>query len=226
MSLIENELLKLRARSHEVIQILHHQLELFEDSILQKDWEGLRQVQQYRSEALAKDMRLDRRCARILALHQPVAQDLRFVLAVYRMHFHVTEISERLEALGMRLAENLPILPPDQLDQVPLGQLVQNVRRLLETCIEAFFESDVDRSKKIDQDDEAVDESYEQCITQIQRQVTHPCSLPEARAWLELAIAAKTLEKIADYALGIADASIYHAEGIYYWHRSHPKHDS
>lgn len=45
-------------------------------------------------------------------------------------------------------------------------------------------------------------------------------SYEESQAWIELAIAVKTFEKIADYAIGIADASIYHTEGVYYWHRS------
>jgi phosphate transport system protein len=220
MSLIETEILKLQARARQVITILQKRLELFEQAVLAKDWARLREVRQYKVEALTQDMRLDRRCTRILALHQPVAQDLRLVLAVFRMHFYITEIADRLEALGERLAEHLPNLPPEKLEQVPFFDLVQHVRQLLDACLEAFFQADMHRAKLIPQEDDAVDRSYQRCLREVQIQIMAPVSFRESAAWMELAIAAKTLEKIADYAIGIADASIYHTEGVYYWHRS------
>ncbi len=220
MSLIETELLKLQSRARQVVAILQKRLEIFAEAVAGADWIRLREVRRYQAEALAQDMRLDRRCARILALHQPVAQDLRLVLAVLRMHFYLTEISERLESLGDRLATHLPILPPEKLQQVPLATLVKNVQQLLDSCLDAFFQADSLRAKRISHEDEAVDRSYEQCIREIYHQISLPLSYEESQAWTELAIATKTFEKIADYAIGIADASIYHTEGVHYWHRS------
>ncbi len=220
MSLIETEILKLQARTRQVTTIMQKRLELFADAVAAEDWDRLREVRRYQAEALAQDMRLDRRCARILALHQPVAQDLRLVLAVLRMHFYLTEISDRLEALSERLAIHMPKIPPEKLRRVPFATLVQNVRQLLSSCLEAFFQADSQWAKRIPKEDDAVDRSYERCIREIYTQVSAPLSYEESQAWVELAIAAKTFEKIADYAIGIADASIYHTEGVYYWHRS------
>jgi phosphate transport system protein len=220
MSLIETEILKLRARARQVVTILQKRLEIFAEAVAAEEWARLREVRRYQAEALAQDMRLDRRCARILALHQPVAQDLRFVLAVLRMHFYLAEISERLEALGDRLATHLPKLPPEKLRRVPLATLVKNVHQLLDSCLEAFFQADSQKAKHISEKDDAVDHSYERCIREIYTQTMPHLSYEESQAWIELAIAVKTFEKIADYAIGIADASIYHTEGVYYWHRS------
>jgi phosphate transport system protein len=220
MSLIETEILKLRARARQVVTILQKRLEIFAEAVAAEEWARLREVRRYQAEALAQDMRLDRRCARILALHQPVAQDLRLVLAVLRMHFYLAEISERLEALGDRLATHLPKLPPEKLRRVPLATLVKNVHQLLDSCLEAFFQADSQKAKHISEEDDAVDRSYERCIREIYTQTMSHLSYEESQAWIELAIAVKTFERIADYAIGIADASIYHTEGVYYWHRS------
>jgi len=220
MSLIETELLKLQARARQVVTILQKRLEIFAEAVAAEDWPRLQEVRRYQAEALAQDMRLDRRCARILALHQPVAQDLRLVLAVLRMHFYLTEISERLEALSERLVIHLPHIPPEKLRRVPLSTLINDVRQLLDSCLGAFFQADSQRAKRIAEEDDAVDRSYERCIQEIYTQVTAPLSYEESQAWIELAIATKIFERIADYAIGIADASIYHTEGIYYWHRS------
>ncbi len=220
MSLIETEILKLQARTRQVTTIMQKRLELFAEAVAAEDWARLREVRRYQAEAIAQDMRLDRRCARILALHQPVAQDLRLVLAVLRMHFYLTEISDRLEALSERLVTHMPKIPPEKLRRIPIFTLVDNVRQLLNSCLEAFFQADPQRAKRISEEDNAVDRSYEHCIREIYTQVTAPLPYEEAQAWVELAIALKTFEKIADYAIGIADASIYHTEGVYYWHRS------
>lgn len=219
MSLIETEIAKVRSRAYQVVQYLQQQLALLEEAVTAHEWERLHQLEKLRAESLEGDMRLDRRCARILALHQPVASDLRFILAVMRMHFYVDEIGERLATIGRRLAWFAPLLPPETLHKMPLPKLVQSVHRLLIICLEAFFRNDTERSKMIDSEDNAVDEAYEACMQLITQTITAPLPEKQAAAWIELAIIVKTLEKIADYALDIADASIYYAEGVYYWHR-------
>ncbi|MCS6894845.1 MAG: phosphate uptake regulator PhoU [Bacteroidia bacterium] len=217
MSLIETEIAKLRARAYQVVNQVRLQWSLLEEGVRMKDWPRLLEIERLREDALEEDMRLDRRCARILALHQPVASDLRFVLATLRMHFYLDEIGERLPAVGRRLAQSMPNLSASQ--DIPIERLVSSVRRLLESCLEAFFQSDTDKAKSIDREDELVDRTYEECMRYIVRALSLPLSEKEATAWLEIAIATKTLEKIADYAIDIADASIYYAEGVYYWHR-------
>ncbi|MEN2993196.1 MAG: phosphate uptake regulator PhoU [Bacteroidia bacterium] len=219
MSLIDTEIAKLRARAYQVVQNVRQQLVFLEEQVRRGDWARLRTIEELRAGALEEDMRLDRRCARILALHQPVANDLRFVLAVLRMHFYLDEVAERLVAVGRRLAEYMPHLPKAAYQDIPMAELVTRVARLLDTCLEAFFQSDTEKAKQIDQEDQEVDETYERCVHQIIQALTTPLSPAEAAAWMEMAIAVKTLEKIADYAIDIADASIYYTEGIYYWHR-------
>ncbi|MCX8112674.1 MAG: hypothetical protein N3E49_05695 [Bacteroidia bacterium] len=219
MSIIETEMAKLRARAYQVVNHVRRQLLLLEEGVRERNWQRLLEIEKLREEALEEDMRLDRRCARILALHQPVANDLRLVLAVLRMHFYLDEIGERLSTIGRRLALAMPELPSTDSDEIPIAQLVSGVRRLLELCLEAFFQSDTEKAKRIDAEDEAVDQTYEMCMRRAVQALTASLSERETTAWLEIAIAAKTLEKIADYATDIADASIYYAEGVYYWHR-------
>ncbi|MCS7153277.1 MAG: hypothetical protein N2253_03850 [Bacteroidia bacterium] len=219
MSIIETEIAKLRARAYQVVNHLRRQLILLEEGVRARDWQRLLGIEKLREEALEEDMRLDRRCARILALHQPVANDLRLVLAVLRMHFYLDEIGEQLAAVGRRLAHAMPEIASAATEEVPIVQLVSSVRRLLELCLEAFFQNDTEKAKRINAEDEVVDHSYNECMRKIVRALTEPLSEKEATAWLEMAVAVKTLEKIADYAIDIADASIYYAEGVYYWHR-------
>jgi hypothetical protein len=63
MSLIETEILKLRARARQVVTILQKRLEIFAEAVAAEEWARLREVRRYQAEALAQDMRLDRRCA-------------------------------------------------------------------------------------------------------------------------------------------------------------------
>lgn len=174
MSLIDTEIAKLRARAQQVIQHLRQQLALLEEAVQAQDWDKLRTAELLREQSLEGDMRLDRRCARILALHQPVANDLRLVLAVLRMHFYVDEISERIATISRRLANFAPQLPEGTFQTIPLAKLVYQVRRLLEMCLDAFFREDTPRSKSIDTEDQAVDNLYETCMRLIVAQLTTP----------------------------------------------------
>ncbi|MEN3041496.1 MAG: phosphate uptake regulator PhoU [Bacteroidia bacterium] len=217
MSLIETEIAKLRARAYQVVNHIRLQFSMLEEGFKMKDWRRLLEIEKLRDDALEEDMRLDRRCARILALHQPVANDLRFVLATLRIHFYLVEIGEHLPAIGRRLAQAISDLRG--VEEIPIERLVSNVRSLLELCLEAFFQNDTDKAKRIDREDELVDQTYKECMRLVSQAITMPLSEKEASSWIEIAIALKTLEKIADYATDIADASIYYAEGVYYWHR-------
>ncbi|MCS7189889.1 MAG: PhoU domain-containing protein [Bacteroidia bacterium] len=219
MSLIEIEINKLRSRAYQVVQQLHQQLALLDENVRLQKWSRLVEIEKLRAQGLEGDMRLDRRCARILALHQPVANDLRFILAVMRMHYYVEEISERLVTIGLRLARYAPLISSEKLQSLPLALLVERVKRLLEICLDAFFRADTERSKRIDEEDNAVDEAYEACMELIKRSIMPYISHKEATIWIEIALVVKALEKVADYAIDIADASIYYAEGVFYWHR-------
>lgn len=217
MSLIDKELKILRERLYEMAQLVVQQLRLTQKSLAEGNYILLQQVRSYEPQVDKYDVRIDRRSARIIALYQPVASDLRFILAVLRAHQYLEEIGDQLNVSARRILHLNPPIEPQLFREVPFLEMIELCQSLVQKGLEAFFHEDTQKSKVLGAEDNALDQLYQQILqTLIQKISSQPS---KAALWIELVLFAKSLEKIADYAVAIAEASIYHVEGIAYWHR-------
>ncbi len=155
------------------------------------------------------DVDIERRCLRILALSQPVATDLRFVLAVMRINNDLERIGDEARSIAKRvidLSEATPIEFPQA-----LRQMADAARRMLADALTALTEEDADLSRRIKRADEQVDSLQKEIFAWIQTEI--PRHVEATRAAIDLLSAARRLERIADLSTNIAEDVIFLAEG-------------
>jgi phosphate transport system protein len=156
------------------------------------------------------EVQIERDCLKVLALHQPVASDLRRVAAILRINNdlermadlarHIAKRARKLaqEPIGRALPRGLEIMAAEALDQVreSLDSLTQGNVALARAVIAG--------DRKIDRHRRAVVEELKQAIR------NDPDRLD---AWLHLINATRNLERVADHATNIAEAVVYLKEG-------------
>lgn len=174
------------------------------------------------SAIIASDDAIDRRevlieeeCLKMLALHQPVAIDLRRIATVLKVNRDL----ERIADLAVKIASRARKLHerPDFLAPPKLKQIFHLAKRMLRDALNAFVEYNTRLAREVRDDDDAVDQLY--------REVTaETIALMESRSdfvapGLQLLSVARHLERIADHATSIAEDVIYLVEGEIVRHR-------
>jgi phosphate transport system protein len=160
------------------------------------------------------EVEIEEDCLKILALHQPVAQDLRQVAACLKIDNDL----ERIGDLAVNIAERALASTRDRSSlPAPLREMVDIATQMLHNAIEAFVRADADSARRIVQQDDRVDADHRDVIEGLlARMHSDPSTIDRA---LELILVSKNIERIADHATNIAEDVIYLVEGEIIRHR-------
>jgi phosphate transport system protein len=161
------------------------------------------------SEIDALEVQLEEECLKVLALHQPVAVDLRFIVSVIKL----TNDLERIGDLAADLAERAAALAwqPALAPVAPLTEMPDLVMQLLRQCLDAIVNIDADKARAVCEADDAVDDLHAQTYVEVRRRISEDPAHTD-RLIEELSIS-RYLERIADHCTNIAEDVIYLAEG-------------
>ncbi len=155
------------------------------------------------------EVALEEECLKVLALHQPVAGDLRFVTSVMK----ITNDLERIGDLSVNIAKRtralckLPELhPPGN-----LPEMAERVNAMVRGALEAFIKEDGNKARKLLADDDRVDALHKACIKEMIQLMTEDSSkIPHCMSFISVS---RYLERIADHTTNIGEDVIYLADG-------------
>ena len=146
---------------------------------------------------------------KILALHQPVAIDLRFIISALRTNNEL----ERIGDTAVNIAERATFLcgePPLNLP-VDLASMADKAQVMLRMSLDAFVNMDVSLAGKVIRMDDEVDEMNREVFKVIYQTIKE---IPDrAEALIHTLSATRHLERIADHATNIAEDVVYLVEG-------------
>lgn len=148
-------------------------------------------------------------CLKVLALHQPVAIDLRFIVAVLKMNNDLERIGDlaaNIASRGKSIAQAKKIAPPFDFDH--MGGLVKS---MLRKCLEALVNLDSKLAREVLQSDDEIDEMYRQVYRTVHERIKKDPE--EVESLVHYLSASRNLERIGDHVTNIAEDVIYMAEG-------------
>jgi phosphate transport system protein len=156
------------------------------------------------------EIQIERECVRVLALHQPVASDLRRVTTVLKINGDL----ERLCDLARHIAKRVKKLTGHP-DAFPIPQPLENLAlpalSQIRDSLDALTQSNVARAQTVIAADRQVDLDYHAVQRQLKIEIVRN---PERiNTWLRLVNTARNLERIANHAAKIAESVIYLKEG-------------
>ena len=178
-------------------------------SLVERDVELARKVVDGDAAIDAEENHIDEECLKVLALHQPVAVDLRLIASAMMIVVDLERMGDLAEEIAERtihLATRPPLAIPDEI--VSMTDLsISMVRQSLE----AFIGVDAEMARRIIRMDEGVNALNNRLIAHILDQMrSNPSQLEEN---LSLFSVVRCLERIADHATNIAEDVCYLVEG-------------
>jgi len=179
-------------------------------AVTQKDRNAAEEV--FRNEARVNtiELEIDEFAINLLALHQPMAADLRLIVAALKIN---TDL-ERMGDLSVSIAERAmslmegPVIKP-MIDIPHIAGLVQSMVR---KALDAFVMRDADLARSVLASDDAVDSLRTACYHElVSFMETDPQHIQQA---LNLLVVTRNLERIADHSTNIAEDVLFLVKGI------------
>lgn len=156
------------------------------------------------------EVQIERECLKVLALHQPVASDLRRVAAVLKISGDL----ERMGDLARHIAKRVKKLADDPFAfpiPAPLEALANESLSQVRASLDALAQSDALMARAVIAADPRIDRQYRAVIKGLKQSIRdHPDRIDN---WLRLINTARNLERIADHSSNIAESVIYLKEG-------------
>ncbi len=150
-------------------------------------------------------MEIDDRCFKLLALHQPMAADLRVIVAAVKINTdleRVGDLAVNIAEAGQRYLQHPPVKP--LIDIPRMGELAQ---KMLRDALDAFVRRDMALAETV----LTADDTLDALKTQIFRELlTYMLQNPETiEAALDLILISRHLERIGDHATNVAEDVIF-----------------
>lgn len=211
----ENEKLKesILRLAGEVEVRLHDVLKAIE----RRDKESLLTLIELDSDIDEREVLIEEECLKILALHQPVARDLRFVIAVLKINSDLERIGDivvNIAGRGVRLSE-FPV--PDLQEKIMcMGRLT---RAMLKDSLDSLIVLDVGKAAEVIARDDEVDRLNVEVIRAVVSRAAAADSGVSIEPLILIQSMARDLERIGDHATNIAEDVAYLADGTIIRHK-------
>ena len=162
-----------------------------------------------------REVEIEEECLKILALHQPVAIDLRRVATVLKINGDLERIADLAVNIGER-ARSLVLHPEFKFPQ-ELETMVELSIGMVRDAIDAFVRLDVSSAMEVRIRDDQVDELNRQIINDLKELIAeNPAAFEPGMHFFS---ASRHIERIADHATNIAEDVIYLVDGEIARHR-------
>lgn len=195
------QLIKMGSLCEEAISLSAKAIEAGEPALAQK-------VPPLEVEIDQLEREIEGRCMRLLLQQQPVARDLRAISAALKM---ISDM-ERIGDQAADIAELVPyIVPSAAQSSLPIGDMARAVVSMVTDSVDAFVKNDLQLADQVVAADDAVDRLFDR-IKEALMTLIRDGSV-DAKAALDLLMAAKYLERIGDHAVNVAEWVQYSITG-------------
>jgi len=178
-------------------------------AVLQRDGAAADRVLREDRQIDALEVEIEEMVTNLLALHQPMARDLRLILSALKISNDLERVGDHaanIAGCAQRLIDQRPITPEPEI--IEMGRLA---RSMLADAIDAFVRSDAALGRDVCGRDDQVDALHRSVFRIL---LTHMAEDPHTiGAAMELFLVSRNLERVADLATNVAEDVVFLVEG-------------
>lgn len=157
----------------------------------------------------AEEINIEEECLKVLALHQPVATDLRFIISILKIN---TDL-ERISDLANNIAKRVKVLKEHniQAERFDFAAIGDCVRAMVRKSLLSLVNYDTAIAQEIINGDDVVDSVNKSIISSLKDEIKQKPAMLEP--YLQLILVSRYLERMADCTTNIAEDVIYMIQG-------------
>ena len=215
---LQREIDKLKKHVLSLCALVEDQVEMALRAVLERNEALAREVEQRDLDIDHREIEVEEECMKALALHQPVAIDLRLIIATMKINNDL----ERIGDMAVNIAHKARALidEPQVELSFDLGAMWAKTQAMLRDSIDSLVNMDSQQATDVCRRDDEVDRMKYDIRIEIEGLIAQHPEL--VRAYLRLLAVSRNLERIADLATNIAEDVVYLVEGRIIRHGNKP----
>lgn len=212
---LQREIAKLKKALLSLCAMVEDQVRTAIRALLERDADMARDVERHDSDVDRREVEIEEECLKTLALHQPVAADLRFIVSALKINNDL----ERIGDLAVNIARKSAALAEQPPFDIPfdIESMWRKTQAMLRDSLDAMVNLDAELASNVCGRDDEVDLMKREIRLKteelIRQDAARVCTL------LKLLAISRNLERIADLATNIAEDVVYMADGKIIRHR-------
>ena len=156
------------------------------------------------------EVEIEEACLKIIALHQPVAADLRFLVAVIKINNDLERIGDQVVNIAQRVVRiaKRPVAPY----HFDYSVMAEKAEAMLRMSLDSLVNQDLDQAIKVLHLDDEVDNIKDEAYDRIKQAMADGLT-EDIGYMINLLLISRHLERLADHATNIAEEVVYMIEG-------------
>ncbi len=200
----------LNQAGYEMFQLVRKQMVKSKEAFLNHDSDLAEEVLHTENRVNGMDLKIDRDCERFIALHNPVASDLRFVLALRKINFDLERIGDHAYGISSYIVEVDTPVNQEVLDKLNFEEMYESALSMLDDIKDAYKESNAKKARKVFKKDKVLNKINLNSFAVISAEVRKNPDLIEQ--YLLLFSVIKKIERVGDLITNIAEEIIFYIE--------------
>jgi phosphate transport system protein len=200
---VEDELKKRVLRMGGLVEEMIHQAVV---GLIERSTDHSKKLYENEIEVNSLHIEIDERCFKLLALFQPTADDLRFIMAVIKINSDLERIGDQ----AVNISQTTEVLlrhPPLARKLLDIPRIAELAKQMLKDSLDAFVNKDVELARHVVTRDAEEDQLKSEAFHEL-LQLMQADSSCISRA-VSLILISRNLERIADHATNVAEDVIF-----------------
>ena len=149
MNTIDSEILDLKKELLKMFFLVESQWEKGATAILNYDQDMAEEISSSENRINAQELKIDSDCENIIALHSPVAVDLRFILSSYKINHSLEHIADIAQSIAKYVADSDLAYNQEIINQTKVNEMLETFNSMMDCLIDAFENEDPKIARKV-----------------------------------------------------------------------------
>ncbi len=217
MTQLESELDQIKQQVIEMMDLVKSQLAKGKEAVLTFDKDLVHEINANENRVNAMELNIDRDVENSLALHSPVAIDLRFVMASFKISADLERLGDNAVGIAKYINNVDEQLSPKNLNKIRFAEMYENALAMLDDIFEAFEKEDTKLARKVFIKDQVLNEINSEAAGIVIELIKE--SPDKIQNYIYLLSIIRKLERVGDLAKNIAEELIFYMEAKVLKHR-------
>ena len=156
MNTIEKEILDLKSSLKKMFLLVEGQWEKGANAIINYDQDIAEEISSSENRINAQELKIDSDCENIIALHSPVAVDLRFILSTRKINHALEHIADIAESIAKYVADHDVPYDKEIMTKTRISEMLDIFNAMMDCIIEAFENEDPSIARKVFKKDKLI----------------------------------------------------------------------
>lgn len=207
---LETEIKLLKDNILELMFLVKNQLEKGQKALDEFDEELAHEIMANEKRVDSLELTIDRDCENILALHNPVAVDLRFVMASFKINSDLERMGDHANSIAKYIVDFGRPIEEDTIKKMRIDEMYNTSIKMMSNIFNAFITEDTDLARKVFKLDKT--------LNKINREVSEATTdlirsdIEQTQNYLYLFSIIRKLERVGDLTKNVAEELIFYIE--------------